>query len=50
MGKLILLDVPDLETTPESATSFSIDIDYGIIDDGSQTWADRLDELIQPRP
>ena len=44
--RLVLLDIPDLETTH----SFSISIGYGIIDDGTETWADRLDAWIQPRP
>lgn len=43
--RLVLLDIPDLETTH----SFSIGVGYGAIDDGDETWADRLAAWIQPR-
>ena len=50
VGRLVQLDFPDLET----AYSFSIDVAtdtaYSFIDDASETWADRLDAWIQPRP
>lgn len=46
--RLVLLDIPDLETTHSFSINVASDVAHGINGDGAETWADRLDAWIQP--